>query len=825
MASPRAVREWCRVTCASYPNVEIKNMSTSFRDGLAFCAIIHNHRPDLIDFSSLCKDDVYQNNKRAFEIAERKLGIPALLDPEDMVSTKVPDHLGVITYLYQYYYFFNRKSYAGLASSRSSHATLLNNLAKSKTPDGLKRLKSQSDLETGREDRLSNTRPRTVCSVCFKPVHLIQRHLTDGKVYHRSCFRCKVCRSTLLPESYTQGRDGGSLICTHHITDGKSTSVDLAQQIGSTDDRNKCKFQAGYFSLGGSAISSVPHYTETTESQDRLVCETPETQERSRELKDRDSTVGLKCTAKKPAPPRLPPPCVEDRTVTGAVKAGLKTQGPSELSSPCARVTEGSSRPVPAPRRMLDPSAVPVPAPRTKAAQPVNSSPAAGNSSLNQKCSSNSSHITSPTRANPKVQTNHPWMSIIHPGPWTQLPPAPPPLPAPRSKSVSNPRRPWNRPRVPPPNPFREEVDKDSQTGGTKPEPADQTEPSAAAIRSESGGNRKNTSGDMDAVVCSSDAEDSAAKSTPDDVGASREPAGETSQLLSDLDGTGNTKDDSAEEAQRHILPRSLSVPAITSARSQSSLLHFDLAEANESDQVVSSQSKLACRENPFDRKPGMPKAKTFQALPSTRTPAPGHGFPLIKRKVQTDQDVSTEDLQVEMRELEKHLEALEQRGVELEENLRDSKNDEEEEQMLTVWFSLIHERHVLMSRDTELVHLTKQQKLEERQADVEYELRCILNKPVSDWSQEDRGREQQLMDELVAIIERRNQIVSSLDQDRQREREEDMLLEAMMKNKEIQKEGLKELKKSKGKFKPTKLFKLLNHKAESRKNSMDKKS
>ncbi|XP_075940380.1 MICAL-like protein 1 isoform X2 [Anarhichas minor] len=825
MASPRAVREWCRVTCARYPNVEIKNMSTSFRDGLAFCAIIHNHRPDLIDFSSLCKDNVYQNNKTAFEIAERKLGIPALLDPKDMVSTNVPDRLGVITYLYQYYYFFNRKSYAGLASSRSSHATLLNNLAKSKTPDGLKRLKSQSDLETSREDRLSNTRPRTVCSVCFKPVHLIQRHLTDGKVYHRSCFRCKVCRSTLLPESYTQGRDAGSLICTHHIADGKNTSVDLAQQIGSTDDRTKCKFQAGYFSLGGSAISSIPHYTETTESQDRLVCKTPETQERSRELKDRDSTVGLKCTAKKPAPPRLPPPCVEDRTVTGAEKAGLKTQGPSELSSPCARVTEGSSRPVPAPRRMLDPSAVPVPAPRTKVAQPVNSSPAAGNSSMNQKCSSNSSHITSPTRASPKVQTNHPWMTIIHPGPWTQLPPAPPPLPAPRSKSVSNPRRPWNRPQVPPPNPFGEEVDEDSQTDGTKPEPADQTEPSAAAIRSESGGNRKNTSGDTDAVVCSSDAEDSATKSTPDDVGASREPAGETSQLLSDLDGTGNTKGDSAEEAQLHILPRSLSVPAITSARSQSSLLHFDLTEANESDQVVSSQSKLACRENPFDRKPGMPKSKTFQALPSTRTPAPGHGFPLIKRKVQTDQDVSTEDLQVEMRELEKHLDALEQRGVELEENLRDCKNDEEEEQMLTGWFSLIHERHVLMSRDTELVHLTKQQQLEERQADVEYKLRCILNKPVSDWSQEDRGREQQLMDELVAIIDRRNQIVSSLDQDRQREREEDMLLEAMMKNKEIQKEGLKELKKSKGKFKPTKLFKLLNHKAESNKDSMDKKS
>uniref|UniRef100_A0A3Q1FZT3 MICAL like 1 n=1 Tax=Acanthochromis polyacanthus TaxID=80966 RepID=A0A3Q1FZT3_9TELE len=826
MASPRVLQDWCRVMCADYPSVDIRNMSASFRDGLAFCAIIHKHRPDLIDFSSLSKDNVYQNNKLAFEVAETKLGIPALLDPQDMVSSEVPDCLSVVTYLSHYYYHFNKKA---CGPARSPH-----NLSKSRSSDGLKRMKNLTDLETRREGHFPNTKPHKVCSLCFKPVHLIQRHFVDGKVYHRSCFRCKVCHSTLLADSYTRGSDTGSLICTYHTADGKSAHINLSQRPGSTDNQPESRFQEVFFSLAGLAITSVPHYTIKPESQVRLVCKTTEAdekqrQERSRGIKSReDSSVG---------PPRLLQPGVKDKTVQGGEQSKpAPTVGDREVEQNVTETPELSSsegsRPVPAPRRMLDSSGVPVPAPRIKTSQKMISSPAAASSSNPSKSPPTSSHIS------PKAQSKHPWMTLVHPGPWTRLPPAPAPVPAPRSKSVSHLSVSWSRPKMPAPNPFEEE-EEDTQGEAAQHESADRTKLSVAPGHSENGGNA-----DVENPAVTSEENEAKPPEKPilpkkpdfsegggdaardsekemsgvvNKVEASSEPHGDGCQISS----SAATEAAPRMDNKSHALPRSLSVPSIPSHPTPSA--PAGLKEANEG--ITSEQNKLACKENPFDRKPALTKSTTFQDLSSSRGPAPGHGFPLIKRKVQTDQCVSTEDLQVQMREVDQHLEALEQKGVELERNLRDCKKDKEEEHMLTEWFCLVHERRVLTRRDTELVYLTKQQKLEDRQADVEYELRCLLNKPECDWSQEDRGREQQLMNELVAVIEQRNQIISCLDQDRQREIEEDRLWEDMKKNKCAQKEGTKELKKSKGKFKPTKVFKMLNHKTESSKDSPQKKS
>ncbi|XP_057582765.1 EH domain-binding protein 1-like protein 1 isoform X3 [Hippopotamus amphibius kiboko] len=92
--------QWCQEVTAGYRGVRVTNFTTSWRNGLAFCAILHRFYPDKMDFASLDPLNVKQNNKQAFD-GFAALGVSRLLEPEDMVLLQVPDKLIVMTYLCQ----------------------------------------------------------------------------------------------------------------------------------------------------------------------------------------------------------------------------------------------------------------------------------------------------------------------------------------------------------------------------------------------------------------------------------------------------------------------------------------------------------------------------------------------------------------------------------------------------------------------------------------------------------------------------------------------------------------------------------------------------
>ncbi|XP_021205047.1 alpha-actinin, sarcomeric isoform X4 [Bombyx mori] len=106
MTAKEGLLLWCQRKTAPYKNVNVQNFHLSFKDGLAFCALIHRHRPDLIDYSKLSKDNPLENLNTAFDVAEKYLDIPRMLDPDDLINTPKPDERAIMTYVSCYYHAF-----------------------------------------------------------------------------------------------------------------------------------------------------------------------------------------------------------------------------------------------------------------------------------------------------------------------------------------------------------------------------------------------------------------------------------------------------------------------------------------------------------------------------------------------------------------------------------------------------------------------------------------------------------------------------------------------------------------------------------------------
>eukprot|EP01095_Lingulamoeba_sp_RSL-Kostka_P006826 TRINITY_DN2158_c0_g2_i1.p1 TRINITY_DN2158_c0_g2~~TRINITY_DN2158_c0_g2_i1.p1 ORF type:complete len:969 (+),score=438.61 TRINITY_DN2158_c0_g2_i1:88-2994(+) len=82
---------WLRKMTQEYDGIEITDFKESFRNGMAFSALIHKFKPEAIDFDSLDPNNAEENLRNAFEIAETQLGIPKLLDVEDMLDGTVDE--------------------------------------------------------------------------------------------------------------------------------------------------------------------------------------------------------------------------------------------------------------------------------------------------------------------------------------------------------------------------------------------------------------------------------------------------------------------------------------------------------------------------------------------------------------------------------------------------------------------------------------------------------------------------------------------------------------------------------------------------------------
>lgn len=167
--------------------------------------------------------------------------------------------------------------------------------------------------------------------------------------------------------------------------------------------------------------------------------------------------------------------------------------------------------------------------------------------------------------------------------------------------------------------------------------------------------------------------------------------------------------------------------------------------------------------------------------------PAPALPVPLPERKA--IKMLPLKEIRQEMDIIETQQQGLEKQGVILEQMIRErcegvgpemditgiQTNSKEVEDLIMQLFELVNEKNELFRRQAELMYLRRQHRLEQEQADLEYEIRLLMAQPERNKTDSDKEKEEALIARLVEIVQMRNEVVDCLEMDRLREAEEDM--------------------------------------------------
>ncbi|XP_055266426.1 MICAL-like protein 2 isoform X2 [Moschus berezovskii] len=863
MAAIKALQQWCRQQCEGYRDVSISNMTTSFRDGLAFCAILHRHRPDLINFDALRKENVYENNKLAFRVAEEQLGIPALLDAEDMVALKVPDRLSILTYVSQYYNYFQRgapaertagvkrppsdtseEPYGKKAPSQPAQSAPGPARGQPLSPVSTNRTIQRKDAGTEgtpwKAGQAAGGSLSSTCGVCGQHVHLMQRHLADGRLYHRGCFRCKQCSSTLHSGAYRATGEPGVFVCSSHHPETASASPTLPSLASrrpgalSTDSETpgglrKTREANGQRDAGPKA--RLPGW-DPAESSVSARGSAPA-------AVDPPAPASSRVPAGSPAAPRLVAGPAGGEARTRVTSSSLvvwpsPAGSPRPIGTPCApephpataqgwatpRVaapqTKLSSRPaspVPASTPAWTPSSSKTQQARERFFQTPGATPDPGLAALDapSRDGRREQALSFLRKALPELgapgrpPTTAASAPSSHPrseGPGASLParasqPASPQNlspPAstgpPAAPGVGSATRPFQEARK---GPAASSVGIGASAGprlkpeaplakglGTSPQDRPEEQPAGWRARlkpvEKSPADRALELKEPQ-VLGEPRAGDVAGKASGSSKGGIRITL--TSVRVDRTPGAAGPGASLPAASASASPGRKLAVPASLDVSG-------DWLQLEPSRKEGSAQSQKE-KKGPPHGKPGRPPGPAGIAAPPAKS---------ATSPVRLHPDYVPPEIQQQVQDIERQLDALELRGVELEKRLRAAEGDDSEDALMVDWFRLVHEKQLLLRLESELMYKARDQRLEERQLDLEGELRRLMAKPEGLKSPQDRQREQDLLDQYVDTVNNRSDIIDFLDEDRLREQEEDEVLQSMIQKLDLQRSGEEQRKK-----------------------------
>lgn len=287
---------WCQKNTVGYEHVKVKDLSESWRSGLALCALIHSFRPELVDMSALDEYNIIKNNKLAFDLMEKEFGITPIMRPGDMMTCGKIDQLSMVVYLTQIRNALTEKDTPAAQSNtlslsrKRSAVAFLNTLKRNSLQRHKDRLasvkgprqqnmKEKEEKKDVKEESLSSeTSACEPCYFCKKHLYVVERESAEGKFFHRSCFNCFQCGSTLRQGGYSFHSDNGRFYCELHSLaeeeegDEGHGGAQNHTENGSKEDKNgettAASSPPAHLSIkrkGSYKISVDPDFDESTE--------------------------------------------------------------------------------------------------------------------------------------------------------------------------------------------------------------------------------------------------------------------------------------------------------------------------------------------------------------------------------------------------------------------------------------------------------------------------------------------------------------------------------------------------------------------------------
>uniref|UniRef100_A0A673YXC8 F-actin monooxygenase n=1 Tax=Salmo trutta TaxID=8032 RepID=A0A673YXC8_SALTR len=819
---PSRLLTWCQKQTQGYRGVDVTNLTSSWKSGLALCALIHRLRPDLIDFDSLNEKDSAKNNQLAFDIAEHEFGIQPVTTGNEMALDQDPDKLMMVLYISKLYEMF-RNSPASITgrleteenneaySSESAYSVynLMNRTQPKKripkVPDYNKHLSITSvaldaaifNVDKGTDHSLccqlscqsappagdggeqnkvrsmatqllakfeenaspgSSLRNKCIvrkefpqnlggsdtCHFCSKRVYVMERLSAEGHFFHRECFRCDVCSSTLRLGGHAYDSQHGKFYCKPHYSQRRSSLQSSSKFLRRTVNGfhkiveivTWCVYIFVQYMLYSTPLALplilVRHFShenatekeEPTIEEDNFdfnVIETP----KHFTYKPFVSHDG----------PKLPPDSPNQNPSMGK-EAPPVTKVPQlqEAVGPKKRLTLSLSEK----QKLLDWNLVTPEEAR---------SPGGGDPSKHYK----------------------PGDQILQKDPLPQVDPETEPVPA-QPQPAPSMFQIWA-------NAFRRSfgvpgtttdsntvVTRRNNNGPTKPRPLSDGAFSFISL--------------FGATAQSQEAE-------PVGVGQKSQPTPHPCKA-----SMGDRPAD---------LPTLLDQVSLGSNKSMGSFTTDDMASLPPRKHNFFSYLRLKKREGPVSVGAGVLEKDIRTILSNIRNKGQGSGgcdehYDMLlllchpwrrqeKTVIQQDKREKLKRLhraQVIQRQLEEVGEKqkdLEERGVTIEKVLRgESPGDglSDEHELLQMWFKLVLEKNRLARYEEELVIFAQELELEDRQSQLQMDLRCRMSIDDSRKSSSELAEEQEMLTEIMKVVERRDTLVSLLEEQRLQERAED---------------------------------------------------